>query len=49
MFVRESVEPTPLALSAGLRMALGVSGLATLAIGVYPEPFLRMAATSLLR
>jgi NADH-quinone oxidoreductase subunit N len=49
MFVRESVEPAPLALSAGLRMALGISGLATLAIGVYPEPFLRLAAISLLR
>jgi NADH-quinone oxidoreductase subunit N len=42
MFVRESTEPAPLALSAGLRMALGVSGLATLAIGVYPEPFLHL-------
>ena len=41
MFVTESTEPAPLATSAGLRMALGVSGLATLAIGVYPEPFLR--------
>jgi len=41
MFVRESAEPAPLATSAGLRMALGLSGLATLAIGVYPEPFLR--------
>jgi NADH-quinone oxidoreductase subunit N len=43
MFVRESTEPAPLATSAGLRMALGVSGLATLLIGVYPEPFLRFA------
>jgi NADH-quinone oxidoreductase subunit N len=42
MFVRESAEPAPLALSAGLRMALGISGFATLAIGIYPEPFLRL-------
>jgi len=41
MFVTDSTEPAPLATSAGLRMALAVSGLATLAIGVYPEPFLR--------
>jgi NADH-quinone oxidoreductase subunit N len=42
MFVQESTEKAPLALTAGLRMALGVSGLATLIIGVYPEPFLRL-------
>ena len=41
MFVQESTEKAPLALTAGLRMALGVSGFATLAIGIYPEPFLR--------
>jgi hypothetical protein len=32
-----------------LRLALGVSGFFTLAIGIYPEPFLRLAQTSLLR
>jgi NADH-quinone oxidoreductase subunit N len=47
MFARESTEAAPLATSFGLQMALGVSGLATLAIGVYPEPFLRLAANSL--
>lgn len=49
MFVREAVEKTPLATSLGLRLALGASGLLTLAIGVYPEPFLRLAQTSLMR
>jgi NADH-quinone oxidoreductase subunit N len=49
MFVREAAEKAPLATSVGLRLALGVSGLLTLAIGVYPEPFLRLAQTSLLR
>ncbi len=49
MFARESTEKAPLATSAGLRLALGVSGVLTLAIGLYPEPFLRMAQTSLLR
>lgn len=49
MFVREAVEKTPLASSFGLRLALGASGLLTLVIGIYPEPFLRLAQTSLMR
>jgi NADH:ubiquinone oxidoreductase subunit 2 (subunit N) len=32
-----------------MRVALTVSGVMTLAIGIYPEPFLRLAQTSLLR
>ena len=47
MFVREEAEHAPLATSFGLRMALGLSGVMTLAIGLYPEPFLRLAAASL--
>jgi NADH-quinone oxidoreductase subunit N len=49
MFVRESTEKAPLASSVGLRVALAVSGALTLAIGIYPEPFLRLAQNSLLR
>ena len=49
MFIRESTEPAPLATSFGLHVALAVSGVLTLAIGIYPEPFLRLAQTSLLR
>jgi NADH-quinone oxidoreductase subunit N len=49
MFVREMTEKAPLASSVGLRLALAVSGLLTLAIGIYPEPFLRLAQVSLLR
>ena len=49
MFIREPAEKAPLASSFGLRLALGVTGILTLLIGVYPEPFLRMAQTSLLR
>jgi NADH-quinone oxidoreductase subunit N len=49
MFIGEVTEKAPLATSFGLRLALGVSGLLTLAIGIYPEPFLRLAQTSLLR
>jgi len=30
-------------------LALVVSGVLTLGIGIYPEPFLRLAQTSLLR
>jgi NADH-quinone oxidoreductase subunit N len=49
MFIREETEKAPLASSVGLRFALAVSGVLTLAMGVYPEPFLRLAQTSLLR
>jgi len=49
MFARDLTEPAPLSTSLGLRVALGVSGALTLAIGIYPEPFLRLANTSLFR
>jgi NADH-quinone oxidoreductase subunit N len=49
MFIREQADKAPLAISFGLRVALAVSGVATLAIGIYPEPFLRMAQTTVLR
>src|SRR5512133_2580256 len=43
MFIREETEKAPLASSFGLRVALGLTGLLTLGIGIYPEPFLRLA------
>jgi NADH-quinone oxidoreductase subunit N len=48
MFIREpeAVAP-PLATTTGLRLALGFAGALTLVIGLYPEPFLRLAQTSL--
>jgi NADH-quinone oxidoreductase subunit N len=49
MFAREAVERAPLASSVGLRVALVASGVLTLVIGIYPEPFLRLAQNSLLR
>jgi NADH-quinone oxidoreductase subunit N len=49
MFVREETEKAPLALSFGLRVSLAAAGLMTLIIGIYPEPFLRLAQGSLLR
>jgi NADH-quinone oxidoreductase subunit N len=48
MFVRELTEQAPLSTSFGLRVALAVSGILTLGIGLYPEPFLRLAQTSVL-
>jgi NADH-quinone oxidoreductase subunit N len=49
MFIRESSEQAPLAGSFGLRLALGMSAALTIGIGIYPEPFLQLAQTSLLR
>jgi NADH-quinone oxidoreductase subunit N len=49
MFVSELREKAPMATSFGMRVALAVSGVMTLVIGIYPEPFLRLAQTSLLR
>jgi NADH-quinone oxidoreductase subunit N len=50
MFNRDADEKAPaLAASFGLRFALGLSGVATLGIGLYPEPFLRFAQNSLFR
>lgn len=40
MFVRDPIETTRLPVSMGMRVALGVTALATLFIGVYPEPFI---------
>jgi NADH-quinone oxidoreductase subunit N len=49
MFIGEAVDKGPLSTSFGLRVALAITGLLTLAIGIYPEPFLKMAQTSLMR
>ena len=49
MFMEKEASSEPLASSFGIRVALGVTGLATLLIGIYPEPFIRLAHTSLLR
>ena len=49
MFVGELAEKAPLATSLGLRLALGITGVLTLGVGVYPEPVLRLAQNSLLK
>jgi NADH-quinone oxidoreductase subunit N len=45
----EEGELPPLATSLGTRLALGVTGALTLGIGIYPEPFLRLAQLSISR
>jgi len=49
MFVGELTEKAPVSSSVGLRFALAVSGIMTLVIGLYPEPFLQLAQRSLMR
>jgi NADH-quinone oxidoreductase subunit N len=49
MFVGELAEKAPLATSFGLRLALAITGILTLGVGVYPEPVLRLAQNSLLK
>jgi NADH-quinone oxidoreductase subunit N len=41
MFMRQPMETGRLPVSLGMRFALGVCALATIVIGVYPEPFIR--------
>src|SRR5438876_6973675 len=43
MFVGEATERAPVSSSFGLRIALAASGIMTLVIGIYPEPFLQLA------
>ena len=47
MFMREPMETERLPVSLGMRFALGITALATLVIGVYPEPFIRTVNWSL--
>jgi len=50
MFIREAAaDQAPLATTFGLRLAAGLTGVLTLGIGIYPEPFLRLAQMSLMR
>jgi len=49
MFTREASGPVPIQSGIGLRLALLASGALTLGIGLYPEPFLRFAESSVAR
>jgi NADH-quinone oxidoreductase subunit N len=46
MFVADEAHKLPVASSFGLKLALGVTGVMTLLIGMYPEPFIRLAQVS---
>jgi len=48
MFTSEATDKEPVASSFGLRVALGVTGVMTLLVGIFPEPFLRLEQTSVL-
>jgi NADH-quinone oxidoreductase subunit N len=43
MFMREAIEREPLPVSFGMRAALAVTAVATIVIGIYPEPFIHSA------
>jgi NADH-quinone oxidoreductase subunit N len=47
MFMRESTEAGRLPVSLAMRFAVGVAALATIVIGVFPEPFIRTVNWSL--
>ena len=47
MLMRSPMETGRLPVSIGMRCAVGVTALATIVIGVYPEPFIRSVNWSL--
>jgi NADH-quinone oxidoreductase subunit N len=49
MFVGLLAEKSPMATSFGLKLALVITGIMTLAIGIYPQPFLTLAQFAPLR
>jgi len=48
MLMRAPTEPGKMPVSIGMRFALGLTGLMTILIGVFPEPFIRTVNWSLL-
>jgi NADH-quinone oxidoreductase subunit N len=49
MFTTPQENAEPVSSSLGLKVALGVTGVLTLVIGVYPEPWVRFAQWSITR
>ena len=47
MFMREATDKARLPISAGMRVALGITAFATVAIGIFPEQFIRVVNWSL--
>ena len=48
MFLSDGLEPATIAPGLGTKVALVASGVFTLVIGLYPEPFISMATDSIL-
>jgi len=49
MFMSDVEDAGPLETTFGVRVAAALTGLGTLGIGIFPEPFLRFAGQSLIR
>ena len=47
MFMRPAVDTVPVSLSFSMSTALGITALATVGIGLYPDPFIRAVNWSL--
>jgi NADH-quinone oxidoreductase subunit N len=47
MFMRDALDKTRLPVSVGMRLALGVTGFATVFIGIFPDQFIRAVNWSL--
>jgi len=47
MFMREAADKSRLPISAGMRVALGITAFATVFIGIFPEQFIRIVTWSL--
>jgi NADH-quinone oxidoreductase subunit N len=47
MFMRQPLEATRLPVSFGMRVAVGITALATLVIGIYPDPFIQLVNWSM--
>jgi NADH-quinone oxidoreductase subunit N len=47
MFMREAADKSRLPISAGMRVALGLTAFATVYIGIFPEQFIRLVTWSL--
>jgi NADH-quinone oxidoreductase subunit N len=47
MFMRPAADTVPVSISPGMGLALGITGVATVGIGLYPDPFIRAVDWSL--
>ena len=46
MFIQTEHQPAPLSFSRGVVLTLLITGLMTLLIGIYPQPFIDLARTA---